>query len=153
MVQRTYWLDLLEKAWQRRSIIWLSGVRRVGKTFLSQSIPDIRYFDCELPRIRRQLDDPEEFLGKMKNNKIVLDEIHRLPNPSEFLKIAADHFSTVKILATGSSTLQASSRFRDTLSGRKLRYGLHQLCRQISKILGMKTFFTVFFSVVYLPFF
>jgi hypothetical protein len=36
------------------------------------------------------------------------------------LKIAADHFPTVRILATGSSTLGASSRFRDTLAGRKV---------------------------------
>jgi predicted AAA+ superfamily ATPase len=49
----------------------------------------------------------------------VLDEIHRLPNPSEMLKIAADHFPTAHIVATGSSTLGASARFRDTLTGRK----------------------------------
>jgi predicted AAA+ superfamily ATPase len=48
-----------------------------------------------------------------------LDEVHRLPNPSEILKIAADHFSTTRVLATGSSTLGASARFRDTLTGRK----------------------------------
>jgi predicted AAA+ superfamily ATPase len=27
--------------WERRSIIWLSGVRRVGKTFLSRSLADV----------------------------------------------------------------------------------------------------------------
>jgi hypothetical protein len=35
------------------------------------------------------------------------------------LKIAADHFPSTRILATGSSTLGASARFRDTLAGRK----------------------------------
>jgi hypothetical protein len=35
------------------------------------------------------------------------------------LKIAADHFLKTKILATGSSTLGASTKFRDTLAGRK----------------------------------
>lgn len=49
----------------------------------------------------------------------MLDEIHRLPNPSEVLKIAADHYPSVRIIATGSSTLAASAKFRDTLSGRK----------------------------------
>ena len=49
----------------------------------------------------------------------VLDEIHRLPNPSELLKIAADHYPDIRILSTGSSTLGASARFRDTLAGRK----------------------------------
>ena len=49
----------------------------------------------------------------------MLDEIHRLPHPSELLKIAADHFPKTRVLATGSSTLQASAKFRDTLAGRK----------------------------------
>ncbi len=119
MVHRTFWLDLVKKAWSQKSVLWLSGVRRVGKTFLCQSIPDIEYFDCELPRVRRQMESPEDFLSKLKNRKVVLDEIHRLSNPSEMLKIAADHFPSIKLIATGSSTLQASSRFRDTLTGRK----------------------------------
>jgi predicted AAA+ superfamily ATPase len=99
--------------------VWLSGVRRAGKTVLSQSLPDIEYFDCELPRVRRLLDDPEGFLKEHRQRRIVLDEIHRLDRPSEILKIAADHFPTTKVLATGSSTLGASAKFRDTLAGRK----------------------------------
>jgi predicted AAA+ superfamily ATPase len=49
----------------------------------------------------------------------VLDEIHRLDHPSEIIKIAADHYSGICVLATGSSTLGASTKFRDTLAGRK----------------------------------
>lgn len=65
------------------------------------------------------MEDPEPFLKGLGRKRIVLDEIHRLPNPSELLKIAADHFPAIRVLATGSSTLGASSRFRDTLTGRK----------------------------------
>ena len=65
------------------------------------------------------LEDPESFLKQHRRKRIVLDEIHRLGNPSELLKIAADHYRDVKIIATGSSTLGASARFRDTLTGRK----------------------------------
>lgn len=130
MVHRTFWLELLKTAWSRKSVLWLSGVRRVGKTFLCQSIPDIEYFDCELPRVRRQMESPEDFLSKLKNRKVVLDEIHRLSNPSEMLKIAADHFPSIKLIATGSSTLQASSRFRDTLTGRKVLIWLTPMMSQ-----------------------
>lgn len=119
MVNRNYWIQIIEKEWKKRSLIWLSGVRRVGKTFLCQSLDDIEYFDCELPRTRRQMEDPEEFLRSLSDKRVILDEIHRLENPSELLKIAADHFQNVKIIATGSSTLQASTKFKDTLSGRK----------------------------------
>ncbi|MCG3769563.1 MAG: hypothetical protein JW384_00692 [Nitrosomonadaceae bacterium] len=119
MVQRKWWQEKLENAWKERSIVWLSGVRRAGKTLLCQSLPDTVYFDCELPRTRRLLDDPEDFLGQHRGRRVILDEIHRLSNPSQLLKIAADHYRDTKVIATGSSTLGASRKFRDTLAGRK----------------------------------
>lgn len=119
MVRRSNWIDLAEGAWQRRSVLWLAGVRRVGKTFLCQSLDDVEYFDCELPRTRRLMEDPEAFLRERAGRRIVLDEVHRLANPSELLKIAADHFPDTRVLATGSSTLEATAKFRDTLAGRK----------------------------------
>jgi predicted AAA+ superfamily ATPase len=128
MVQRHYWTNLIEQAWRKRSVTWLAGVRRVGKTYLCQSLLDIEYFDCELPRIRRMMQDPEGFLEELRGKRIVLDEIHRLKNPSELLKIAADHYSGTRIIATGSSTLSASSKFRDTLAGRKQDIWLTPMC-------------------------
>src|SRR3989338_5992640 len=99
MVQRHFWLKKIKEAWRQRSVLWLSGVRRVGKTYLCQSLTEIEYYDCELPRVRRMMEDPQSFLD----------------DPSEILKIAADHYPDIKILATGSSTLGASAKFRDTL--------------------------------------
>ncbi len=119
MVGRRFWQDRIERAWRARSIVWLTGVRRVGKTSLCRSLADVEYLDCELPRTRQRLTDPEAFLADYKGRRVVLDEIHRLDRPSELLKIAADHFPSVRIVATGSSTLGASARFRDTLAGRK----------------------------------
>jgi len=124
MVQRKFWLKKIEDAWQKRSVLWLSGVRRAGKTYLCQSLPKVKYFDCELPRTRRLMDDPQAFLDSLKGHRVVLDEIHRLDNPSQLLKIAADHYPNTPILATGSSTLGASAKFRDTLAGRKVELWL-----------------------------
>jgi hypothetical protein len=90
------------------------GVRRAGKTVLAQSLPDADYLDCELPLTRARLSDPESVLRASRGRTVVLNEIHRLPNPAELLKIAADHHRDVRILATGAST-----HFRDTLAGRK----------------------------------
>src|SRR5215469_15742364 len=112
MVRRQYWINLIESAWKRRSIVWLAGVRRVGKTCLCQTLKNIEYFDCELPRIRRMMHDPEGFLDDLHDKRVVLDEIHRLENPSELLKIAADHYSATRIIATGSSAIGASTKFR-----------------------------------------
>lgn len=119
LVKRRHWLNAIEESWRHRSILWLSGVRRTGKTSLAHSLRDVEYFDCELPRVRRMLEDPEGFLPDVRGKRVVLDEIHRLRDPAQVLKIAADHFPTVRILATGSSTLGASRKFRDTLTGRK----------------------------------
>jgi len=119
MVHRLFWLQCIEALWRKRRIIWLSGVRRVGKTCLAQCLDGIEYFDCELPRVRRLMEDPEAFLDDLRGRRIVLDEVHRLGDPAQLLKIAADHYRDIHILATGSSTLGASVRFRDTLAGRK----------------------------------
>ena len=130
MVQRSFWLEKVSRAWKTRSLIWLAGVRRVGKTFLCHSLPDIEYFDCELPRVRRQLEDPEAFWLSVEGKRVALDEVHRLANPSELLKIATDHFPGTKVIATGSSTLQAGTKFRDTLTGRKTRIWLTPMMSQ-----------------------
>src|SRR5205085_2726939 len=116
LIQRPFWKKMIEDAWLEKNIVWLMGLRRVGKTSLCNSLENITYFDCELPRVRQFMEeDPEGILQGQQGKRIVLDEIHRLNNPSEMLKIAADHYPTVKIVATGSSTLGASAKFKDTL--------------------------------------
>jgi len=127
MVKRKHWQDVIEKAWKSRPIVWLAGVRRAGKTYLSQSLKDVEYFDCELPRSRQMMADPQDFWDGLQGKRVVLDEVHRLDNPSQLLKIAADHYPTIRVLATGSSTLGASSKFRDTLAGRKANVWLPPL--------------------------
>src|SRR5438445_10539708 len=99
MVNRHYWRGRIEEGWRHRSLLWLRGVRRVGKTTLAQSLENIDYFDCELPRARRAMEDPESFWQSLLGKRVVLDEVHRLTNPSELLKIAADHFPSVHVLA------------------------------------------------------
>jgi hypothetical protein len=64
-------------------------------------------------------EDIEGFLKRHRGRRIALDEIHRLADPSNLLKVAADRFPDIHVVATGSSTLGASARFRDTLAGRK----------------------------------
>jgi predicted AAA+ superfamily ATPase len=119
MHRRSFWETQIEQAWAEKSIVWLAGVRRSGKTTLCRGLSNVEYFDCELPSVRSWLEDPESFLEEQQGKRLVIDEVHRLENPSELLKIAADHYPSVQIVATGSSTLGASRKFRDTLTGRK----------------------------------
>jgi uncharacterized protein len=88
-------------------------------------LPDAIYLNCDLPSVGRQLDNPEYlFRNLAPGSTIILDEIHRINEPSLVLKIGTDEFSEIKILATGSSTLSATKKFRDTLTGRKIQLNL-----------------------------
>jgi len=119
MFRRPFWIDRLQAAWERAPIVWLSGVRRAGKTTLVQSLADSQFLNCDLPSTARVLEDPEAFLRTVQAPTLILDEIHQLPDPSRVLKIAADAFPNLRIAATGSSTLAATRKFRDALTGRK----------------------------------
>ncbi len=137
IIQRHFWKEMIENAWLEKSIVWLMGVRRIGKTSLCRSLENSSYFDCERPRVRQLMEeDPEGFLEGQQGNRIILDEIHRLNNPSEILKLAADHYPTIKIVATGSSTLGASSKFKDTLTGRKREVWLTPMLLDEMNIFG-----------------
>jgi hypothetical protein len=137
MMRRPFWDEQIGRLLTRRNVLWLAGVRRAGKTTLCQSLPASTYQDCELPRVRQALEDPELFFRRHGPGLVVLDEIHRLVNPSEVLKIAADHFPRVKVIATGSSTLAARRKFRDTLTGRK-----HELWLLPSTLADLRSFET-----------
>lgn len=118
-MDRNFWKNKALSLLEDRSLLWISGVRRVGKTTLCKAFAGAVYLDCELPRVRASLEDAELFFRKFKGDLLVLDEVHRLMDPSEVLKIATDHFAHIKVVATGSSTLMAKSKFRDSLTGRK----------------------------------
>jgi predicted AAA+ superfamily ATPase len=119
MIDRPFWTRRIQDAWKKAPIVWLSGVRRVGKTVLARGFGDATYLNCDLPSSTRSLADPEVFFGSIATAIVVLDEVHQLPDPSLVLKIAADAFPSLRILATGSSTLAATRKFRDLLTGRK----------------------------------
>ena len=97
----------------------------MGKTTLSRMLPHARYLNCDLPSVRRTLEDPELFFDTLPPDAVpAFDEVHRLPDPSRLLKIAADEYPGLRVLATGSSTLAATGKFRDSLAGRKLEVHL-----------------------------
>lgn len=122
MIERPHWKRRIEDAWKEAPIAWLSGVRRSGKTTLAKSLrnpKEILYINCDLPITEDRVRDPELFFQSCEKPVVIFDEIHQLQDPSRLLKVGADLFPKLKILATGSSTLAASKKFRDTLTGRK----------------------------------
>ena len=122
MIKRAFWEKRIHDAWREAPIAWLAGVRRSGKTTLALSLGntgEALYINCALPITEERVRDPQLFFKNCEKPIVVFDEIHQLSEPSRVLKIGADLFPHLKILATGSSTLAASKKFRDTLTGRK----------------------------------
>jgi len=119
IVKREFWLQRIYDAWNRVPIVWLTGVRRAGKITIAKQIESSHYLNCDLPSVQRILEEPERLLRSISASTIIFDEIHQLDNPSQILKICADEYAHIKVLATGSSTLAATKKFRDSLTGRK----------------------------------
>ena len=121
MFPRPYWHNRLQGAWREAPIVWLSGVRRCGKTTLAQSLAQdqVLYLNCDLPTVEDMVRDPQVFFRSCDKQILIFDEVHQLRDPTRLLKIGADLFPKLQLLATGSSTLAASKKFRDTLTGRK----------------------------------
>lgn len=120
MQDRPIWQRRIRQAWEKAPIAWLCGVRQSGKTTLAKALGDAATFvNCDLPSASERLDNPDLFFQSLTTPVVVFDEVHQLKDPSRVLKIGADEFPQIKILATGSSTLAASRKFRDTLTGRK----------------------------------
>jgi hypothetical protein len=120
MIEWPHWIEHIHAAWKKRPVVWLAGVRRAGKTTLARMIHGAVYLNCDLPSVLHRLEDPELFYRSPPNRAIVVfDEAHRLPDPARILKIGADAFPRLRLLATGASTLSATRKFHDTLTGRK----------------------------------
>ena len=116
-----------------------------GKTTLSKllaeashySAENIFFYDFEDKHLRALFDVASlnalkalldlEGIDSEEKNLIIFDEIQHLRDPSNLLKLLHDHFTNIKIIATGSSSLQIKSKFSDSLAGRKRVYRVEPL--------------------------
>lgn len=133
------------KKWlPEKEIIILNGPRQVGKTFLLEILKNelvgsgiaekaIFYLNLEEIKILETLNqDPENILkyiiSSKEKNYFLLDEIQYLDNPSNFLKHLYDKYADkIKIIATGSSSLELKAKFQDSLAGRKVSFLINPL--------------------------
>ncbi|NOZ45580.1 MAG: ATP-binding protein [Chlorobi bacterium] len=109
-------------------IIHIPGARQVGKTTLLKKITSINHHSSILwlngdeTDIRHMLTDVtstklKSIIGKSKF--IIIDEAQRISDIGIVLKLLADNFPDVKIIATGSSAFDLANKINEPLTGRK----------------------------------
>lgn len=113
-------------------VIIIYGARRVGKTFLVKQLlkehSGGRYINCELlqNKLLLQTTNSEKLKDIAGDKKlIVLDEAQSINDIGLILKIMADTFPEVQIIATGSSSFDLSGKISEPLTGRTRTYILH----------------------------
>lgn len=122
-------------------VLVLLGARQVGKTtLLKKCLPDAYFLSVDNEPVRQNLERYDigvyqQFLP-VGIKEVVIDEIHLLTNPGRAAKIIHDQMPEVKLIITGSSSLQIKNRASESLAGRKIDYFLYPLT--FSEILYQK---------------
>ncbi len=123
---------IIEKNLFQKKVVVIYGPRRVGKTTLSkqlmQTVEKNRYINCELLENKLALETTNSialrnFLGNYK--LIVLDEAQYIADIGRILKIIADTFPDIQLIATGSSSFELGNRVAEPLTGRSREYLLY----------------------------
>jgi uncharacterized protein len=125
--------DLISRWIFKGKVIVLTGARQVGKTtfisdFLRERKEPVLAMNADLTEDRRQLENPslEKLRGLIGKNRIFfIDEVQRIENCGLLLKVIADNFKNVQVIATGSSALEISETIFEPLTGRHYLFHLY----------------------------
>lgn len=132
-IQR-FLLKTVEKSLFKGKIVIIYGARQVGKTTLCREIlkkvKNGKYINCELLQNKTALETTndkklKDFLGE--SDLIVLDEAQKIKDIGLVLKIIADTFPQLQIIATGSSSFELANKTAEPLTGRARRFLLYPL--------------------------
>jgi predicted AAA+ superfamily ATPase len=117
-----------------RKAVVLLGARQVGKTTLLRSLfaenGDVLWLNGDASNTRvlltpQSVEQLRVIIGK--HNVLVIDEAQRVPDIGIVLKLIIDNIPNVKVVATGSSSLDLANRTAEPLTGRKRQFTLFPL--------------------------
>ncbi|MEA1925428.1 MAG: ATP-binding protein [Candidatus Altiarchaeota archaeon] len=126
--------DEISRYIERREIIGIRGSRQTGKTTLLKIISDRiqedkAFINLDLIEYRRTLEEnPLDLVKRFKKTRklfMFLDEVQRVKDGGEKLKIIYDEFPDVKLFISGSSSLELKTNILPSLVGRLFLYELY----------------------------
>jgi predicted AAA+ superfamily ATPase len=126
MIPRLLQDHIAQQIQDGQKIVLLYGARQVGKTTLIRHVledlpyrtltvngDELRYHDVMSSRDLRRLQNLVEGYGLL-----FVDEAQRIPEIGINLKLLADHVPDLRIVVTGSSSLDLASQVQEPLTGR-----------------------------------
>lgn len=136
-------LDKLEESLKDNRIVIIVGSRQVGKTTLmkmyKQYVPKeyrLFYFNLENVTSLNICQNADNLKSYLYDNGIniakqkvflIIDEFHYIKNATKLFKALYDLYPKVKILASGSSSIEIQKHLKESLAGRKRVYSLYPL--------------------------
>jgi len=126
--------DKIKKFIERREIIGIRGARQTGKTTLLKMIEEELsgnkvFIDLYLPDYRKTFEEnPIDFVKRFKKEGklfLFLDEVQKVKDAGEKLKIIYDNFQDIKIFISGSSSLELKTKILPELVGRIFLFTLY----------------------------
>ncbi|HQV30024.1 MAG TPA: ATP-binding protein [Thermoflexales bacterium] len=126
MIPRLISVDIAQQLSTGGRIVLLFGARQVGKTTLVRAVLKgsgykVLYLNGDDLRSTTVLSsrDLDQLRGLVSGYDVLfVDEAQRIPEIGLNLKLLADHVPQLRIIATGSSSLDLASKTREALTGR-----------------------------------
>lgn len=128
MISRDSYLKAIGKSFKVVPIVVLIGAQQVGKTTLSESyqtdekILKLIGQDPEVGEIFQKLSVLETYLKVYLNPELtgmlIIDEFQYIEGVSTMLKLLTDKHKNLKVLCTGSSSLDILQKIEESLAGR-----------------------------------
>ncbi|MBL7036825.1 ATP-binding protein [Candidatus Microgenomates bacterium] len=117
-------------------VVVLLGARQTGKTtLLKNTFPEAVYINLEKSDYvesfnSRDLEKIKSIIkqeSKNDNNLLILDEAQRLDDPGIIAKLIHDELKEVKLIISGSSSLEIANKASESLAGRKYLIEMYPL--------------------------
>jgi uncharacterized protein len=128
MIPRNSYNEKITRSFQTVPIVILIGARQVGKTTIAENYPAegkkllLSGQDPEVAEIFQKLSLLETYLkvylDAELNGLLLIDEFQYIPGVSTILKVLTDKHKAIKVLCTGSSSLDILQQVEESLAGR-----------------------------------